>query len=185
MVSATRDRVDGTIDRIRRSDGSFERSLSALRRSRYRLQQIRGGGAEPKLPDLSRSSIVIVEENTDNLELFATFLRACGAHVVAAQNAEVALQYLTVTSADVIMTDVSVLPMGGAQFIDCVRSIPRHVSTPILAVTGWRENDVRPAECGFTAFMQKPVDLDRLAVELLRLSRVAVPAAGLQAFGDA
>ena len=184
MVSATRDRVDGTIERIRRSDGSFERSLAALRRSRRRLQHIRGGDAVPTLPNLSRFSIVILEENTDNLDVLATFLRACGAHVVAARNADVALRYLKVTSADVIMSDVSVLPEGGAQFVEFVRSIPRHRSTPILAVTGWSEKDVHPSECGFTAFMQKPIDLDRLAREILRLSRVAAPAAALPSLGD-
>jgi CheY-like chemotaxis protein len=184
MVSATRDRVDGTLERIRRSDGSFARSLAALRRSRGRLQHIRGGDAAPTLPDLSRLSIVILEEDTDNLDVFATFLRACGAHVVAARNVDVALKYLTITSADVIMSDVSVLPGGGAQFVECVRSIPRHRSTPILAVTGWSEKDVHPSECGFTAFMQKPVDLDRLAREVLRLSRVAVSAVALPSLGD-
>ena len=185
MVPTTYDRVDVTIERIRRSNGSFERSLAALRRSRYRLQPIRGGDATPTLPDLSRLSLVIVEESTDNLDLFVTFLRACGAHVVAAGNVDVALRDLTATSADVIMTDVSVLPMGGAQFIDRVRSIPRHRNTPILAVTGWREKDVRPAECGFTAFMQKPIDLDRLGAEILRLARPPVPAAGLRSPEDA
>jgi hypothetical protein len=73
MVPTTYDRVDVTIERIRRSNGSFERSLAALRRSRYRLQPIRGGDATPTLPDLSRLSLVIVEESTDNLDLFVTF----------------------------------------------------------------------------------------------------------------
>ena len=137
------------------------------------------------LPDLSRLSIVIIDENTDNLEVFATFLRACGAHVVAGRSLDLALRYLDATSVDVIMSDVSVLPSGGAQFVDRVRRIPAHTSTPILAVTGWTEKDVRPAECGFAAFMQKPVDLDRLGAEILRLARAAAPAARLTSSGGA
>jgi CheY-like chemotaxis protein len=88
---------------------------------------------------------------------------------------DVALQYLRVSAVDVIMTDVSVLRPGAAAFVDRVRSIARHETTPILAVTGWTEKEVHPAECGFTAFMQKPVDLDQLAAELLRLARAGVP----------
>lgn len=101
--------------------------------------------------------------------------------MAAARSVDIALRYLEVTSADVIMSDVSVLPLGGAHFIDAVRLIAGHKSTPILAVTGWTEKDVRPAECGFTAFMQKPVDLDRLGAEILRLSRAAAPVVGLGA----
>ena len=145
------------------------------RRSRYRLQRIRGGGDVPKLPDLSRLAIVIIEDDPDNRDVFATFLRECGAHVVAARTVDVVLRYLELTSVDVIMTDVAVLALGGRPFIARVRGIPRHASTPILAVTGWAEKDIRPAESGFTAFMQKPVDLDHLGAELLRLSRAAAP----------
>lgn len=178
MVSATRDRVEATAARIRRSDGLCVRSLGALRRSRYRLRGIRGGGGASQLPDLSRLSIVILEEDTDNREVFATFLRACGAHVVPTRTVDLALRYLELTSVDVIMTDLAVLPASGAQFTDAVRRIARHEHTPILAVTGWAEKDVSTAECGFTAFMQKPVDLDRLGAEILRLSRRATPAVG-------
>jgi CheY-like chemotaxis protein len=169
MLTAPDHRVDGSIARIRRSGDRLERSLDALRRSRYRLQPI-AGGATPSVSDLSARSIVVVEENIDNLDVFAAFLRGCGAHVFAAQCVDVALQYLSASAVDVIMTDVSVLWPDAAAFVDRVRSIPRHETTPILAVTGWTEKDVHPAECGFTAFMQKPVDLDRLAAELLRLA---------------
>jgi CheY-like chemotaxis protein len=175
MVSATRYLVEGTLARIRRADSSVAHSQDALQRSRYRLHGIRGGAA-PELPDLSRLAVVIVEANTDNLDVFATFLRACGARVVGARSVELALRQLGVSPADVIMTDVSVLPLGGGQFIEAVRGIPHHRMTPIVAVTGWTEKDVRPAECGFTAFLQKPVDLDHLGAEILRLSRAGAGA---------
>lgn len=174
MLTASHDRVDDSIARIGRSGARLERSLDALRRSRYRLQPI-AGGATPSVSDLASRSIVVIEENIDNLDVFAAFLRGCGAHVLAAQCVDVALQYLGVSAVDVIMTDVSVLRLGAPAFVDRVRSIPRHVTTPILAVTGWTEKDVHPVECGFTAFMQKPVDLDRLAAELLRLARAGAP----------
>jgi CheY-like chemotaxis protein len=165
--------------RIRRTDERVERSLHALQRSRYRVRPVRGGAGTSKLTDLSGLSVAIIEENRDNLDVFATFLRACGAHVVGAVRVDVVLQYVAVTAVDLIMTDVSVLPGGGAEFIDRVRSLPRHATTPVLAVTGWAEKDVRPAECGFTAFMQKPVDLDRLGAEIQRLARVEAQAARL------
>jgi|SRR5688572_27904001 len=174
MLTATHDRVDGSIARIRRSDDQLERSLDALRRSRYRLQRI-AGGETPSISDLASRSIVVVEENIDNLDVFAAFLRGCGAHVFAAHCVDAALQYLSVSAVDVIMTDVSVLRLGAAEFIDRVRSMPRHTTTPILAVTGWTEKDVHPVECGFTAFLQKPVDLDRLGAELVRLARGGAP----------
>lgn len=81
MLTATDHRVDGSIARIRRSGDRLERSVDALPRSRYRLQPI-AGGATPSVSDLASRSIVVVEENIDNLDVFAAFLRGCGAHVL-------------------------------------------------------------------------------------------------------
>jgi CheY-like chemotaxis protein len=155
MVSTSRDRVEATLRRIRQSEALWMR------------------GVTPMIPDLTALSILIIEKDSDNRDVFATFLRACGARVVATGTVDGALRYLDTTSVHVIMSDVSMLPAGGAAFVEAIRGLARHRHTPILAVTGWTEKDVRPAECGFTAFMQKPVDLDRLGAEILRLSRAA------------
>lgn len=125
------------------------------------------------LSDLSGLSLVVVEDDQDNLDVLEMFLTHCGARVAAIRTAQAAIEYLGVNRADVIMTDVSVLPSGARHFITEVRSISHHKTTPVIAVTGWPEKDVRPTESGFAAFLQKPIDLDRLSTTILRLVRPA------------
>lgn len=127
----------------------------------------------PVRPDLSGLSLVVVEDNEDNLEVLETFLRYCGARVEGKRTAAAALDFLSAEGADAILTDVTLLPAGAVEFIDRIHAIHQHSATPIIAVTGRTEKEVRPVESGFAAFMQKPIDLDRLCVMILRLVQPA------------
>jgi two-component system, chemotaxis family, chemotaxis protein CheY len=95
---------------------------------------------------------------------FAVFLRQCGAHVATAQTPRAALDYLDGQRIDAILTDVSVLTgMSPIRFVREVRNRPKYKWTPVIAVTGWVQKRAVCGDSGFTAFMQKPVELDDLA----------------------
>jgi CheY-like chemotaxis protein len=122
---------------------------------------------------LTGFSVLIVENDMDNRDLLAEFLRQYGAQVATAQNATVALDHLDGQRVDTILTDVSALEeMGVARFISEVRSRPQYESTPIIAVTGWSPKDAVCSDGQFSAFMQKPVDLDQLEATIQRLAVV-------------
>lgn len=121
------------------------------------------------LPDFSRLTILVVDDNDDSLEMLSTFLRACGAHVLQASSALEGLAHIdTEPRIDVVITDISMPHIDG---IELVRRIRRHharASVPAIALsgfpalvrTGFYEFFKDPT--GFDAFLRKPADLDEL-----------------------
>jgi CheY-like chemotaxis protein len=126
-------------------------------------------------PVLAGLSVLVIEDDQDTLDMFEAYLHYCGAEVTATRSAAEALAYLSSQCVDAITTDVSVDPRRGAEFVSQVRSRPGCNVTPVIAVTGWAARDFDPIAAGFTAFMQKPIDLDDLARTLLRLVRRDTP----------
>lgn len=127
------------------------------------------------MPDTSANltgfRVLVVENDMDNRDLLAEFLRQHGAQVATAHNAAAALAHLDGQRIDTILTDVSALEaMSVARFISEVHSRRPYESTPIIAVTGWSPTDAVCTDGQFSAFIQKPVDLDQLEVTIQRLA---------------
>src|SRR5207248_6991805 len=74
------------------------------------------------LPDLSGLTLIVAEDTDDSLDVLTTFLRACGARVLAARNGLEALAYLDTTPAvDAIVTDLAMPQMDGVELVRKVR----------------------------------------------------------------
>jgi CheY-like chemotaxis protein len=115
------------------------------------------------LPDLSGLTILVVEDNEDSLEMLSTFLRACGAHVLAARGALTGLSYVeTQSRIDAVITDLSMPAMDGVEFVQRLRGHHRGASIPAIALTGFYENYMNTEGTGFNAFLRKPVNFDDL-----------------------
>jgi two-component system CheB/CheR fusion protein len=121
------------------------------------------GPTQPKLPDLSGLSVLVVDDDADALEVLSTFLSACGAHVLFARSASSGLTYLeTAPRLDAVITDLSMPGMDGVEFVGKIRQHPTasRRRIPVIALTGF-EKDYLQTEA-FDAYLRKPVDLDRL-----------------------
>jgi CheY-like chemotaxis protein len=115
------------------------------------------------LPDLSGLTLLVVDDNDDSLDVLSTFLRACGAHVLSARGALVALSYVdTQSRIDVVVTDLSMPNIDGVEFVQRLRSHPRGRSVPAIALTGFYEQYMDTLGTGFNAFLRKPVNFDHL-----------------------
>jgi CheY-like chemotaxis protein len=80
---------------------------------------------ERDLPDLSRLTLLAVDDNADALEVLGTILKACGAHVLEARDATDALAYVDTTPGlDAIITDLSMPGMDGVELARKVRQKP-------------------------------------------------------------
>ena len=118
------------------------------------------------LPDLSRLTLLVVDDNEDTVDTLASFLHACGAHVLKARTASGALAYVDTTpKLDAIVTDLAMPEMTGIDLVRTVRAHPRRSELPVIALTGYYE-DYANAE-GFEAFLKKPVDFDQLCTAIL------------------
>jgi two-component system, chemotaxis family, CheB/CheR fusion protein len=126
---------------------------------------------QPLPPVLSGVRVLVIENDVDNLDMFAQYLQHCGAKVTTAQTGTAALRCLAEQHIDAIMTDLSALKGSGIEdFLQHVRGIPEYTRTPIIAVTGWQEKDVVcRCEAAFSAYLLKPVDLDDLSTTIINL----------------
>ena len=111
-----------------------------------------------KLPNLSGLTVLIVDDDPDTIEVLSSFLTACAARVLFARSAPDGLAYVDRDAKlDVVLTD---LAMPGMDGVDFTRKIRARRSVPVVALTAFPQVYVTTEE--FDAYLQKPVDFDRL-----------------------
>jgi CheY-like chemotaxis protein len=108
------------------------------------------------------TSILVVEDNEDNLTLFDYILRAYGYAPLLARNGPDGLRIAVEARPEVILLDIRMPGMDGYEVAAMIRQTPGLERTRIVAVTasamvGDRE---RIAAAGFDGYVQKPIDLD-------------------------
>jgi len=116
--------------------------------------------ARLKLPDLSRLTVLVVDDNEDAIEVLSSFLIACAARALFARSLPDGLVYVeTEPKLDVVVTDLSMPGMDGVEF---TRKIRERRSLPVIAITAFHHVYVSTEE--FDAYIEKPVDLDKLCI---------------------
>jgi CheY-like chemotaxis protein len=141
---------------------------------RIRRPVFRGGSDEDggmiRVIDLSDIRVIVVDDNADNVDILATFLRACGATVLTAVSGVVALAYLdTEPPVHLVLTDLAMPGLNGIELLRRLRAHPKHARLPVIAVSGYPENYFSSDSERFSAFILKPVDLDALSAIVKRL----------------
>lgn len=120
---------------------------------------------------LGGSRILVVDDNTINLDVAKMMLEEEGARVWLAQNGIEALEMLRKPQfkVDVVLMDVQMPGMDGLEATRQIRADNALVQTPVLALTAGVTPVQRSAamEAGMNGFITKPIDMDR-AVALLR-----------------
>jgi CheY-like chemotaxis protein len=109
-------------------------------------------------------TILVVEDNPDNMKLIAWALEDAGYRVDGVGTAEEGLRALAVRPYDLVLMDVSLPGMDGKEATRRVRADSRLVGLPVVAVTAHAVTGEREAilNSGVTALVTKPIDEDRL-----------------------
>ena len=112
--------------------------------------------------------ILLVEDTRHLLEEIADVLRLEGYQIKTAINALQALERLPEFGPDLIITDLQMPWMNGFEFIQLVRKLPSHQSTPIviLSASDLEEDRIRGKEAGADFFLQKPCTVQQLVAAI-------------------
>jgi len=125
------------------------------------------------MPNLAGIRALVVDDNADSLDIFATVLKQFGAVVRTARGAREALALLATTPAHVLVSDLAMPDEDGLWLLDHLRRLPhgQSGSIPAIAVTADRHHyDLKQvADAGFDAFLIKPVDPFELAAAIAKL----------------
>jgi CheY-like chemotaxis protein len=105
-------------------------------------------------------SILIVDDNPDNLKLTQILLELEGYEVITAQDAEQALSVLSGCRPDLILMDIQLPGMDGLELTRRLRKTPDMCDVRIVALTAYAmkgdEENARAAGCD--GYIAKPID---------------------------
>ncbi len=126
---------------------------------------------EQKLAD---STVMVVDDNEQNLELLVAYLDTLGCKVATAVDGIEALDKITQKIPDLILLDVMMPRMSGFEVCRKLKSDPQTRDVPIIMVTALNElGDIeRGVECGTDDFISKPVNRLELTTRVRSLLRV-------------
>lgn len=115
-----------------------------------------------------RRSVLVVDDNRENADSLAEFLRCLGHDVRTCYDGAGAVAAVSERLPDVILIDLGMPGMDGFETCRCIRAMNGGTRIHIIAVTGWGQAaDVeRTTRSGFDAHMVKPVDPGALIDEL-------------------
>ncbi|HEX5611759.1 MAG TPA: PAS domain S-box protein, partial [Burkholderiales bacterium] len=108
--------------------------------------------------------VLVVDDNVDAANSMATILRLFGHQVQCVYDGPAALTEADSFQPEVIVLDIGLPGMDGFEVAKRLRTRPVFRKTPIIAVTGYgQEEDRRHSrEAGFTEHLAKPVDPELL-----------------------
>jgi CheY-like chemotaxis protein len=88
-----------------------------------------------------RTSVLVVDDNEDNLQLVRHILLARGFTVRTAPNGRSALESVDAERPDVILLDVMMPEMDGMEVLDRIKAQPENASIPVILVTAKTQDD--------------------------------------------
>ena len=119
-------------------------------------------------------TVLVVDDNEQNLELLVAYLDALQAEVVTARDGIEALGRVKNRQPDLILLDIMMPRMSGFEVCRKLKSDPQTRDIPIIMVTALTEmGDIeRAVDCGTDDFISKPVNRLELITRVRSLLRV-------------
>lgn len=110
-------------------------------------------------------SLLMIEDNPDNVKLLAWTLEDEGYEVVSAGTAEKELELLDNGNFDLVLMDISLPGMDGKEATRIIRANPKYRDLPIIAVTAHaiQGESEKILACGVTELVTKPIDTVKIA----------------------
>lgn len=138
--------------------------------------------------DAKLGSVLVVDDEPNLIAAYVRALTAAGFTVDKASNGKSAIERVTSTRFDAIVSDISMPELDGIGLLRAVREIDWDV--PVVLVTGGAslETALQAVEYGALRYLQKPVDMPNLVAVLkhaVRLGKMArLKREALELLGD-
>jgi CheY-like chemotaxis protein len=154
-------------DAVQDADASIAAALNGLAELEQDVAKLRP--TWPLRPQAPAPRALLVEDNPNESELLAGYLRSCNFEVATASNGADALAYLARNEhPDVVLLDMNMPRMDGCATVRELRRNPATAGLKIVAVTGRTREEVGLDRChqAFNRWFTKPIRPDVLVREL-------------------
>ncbi|MAI67387.1 MAG: two-component system response regulator [Phycisphaerae bacterium] len=126
--------------------------------------------------DLSTATLLLVDDNKQNLELMQAFLEELPCKLLTASDGVEAMEMIDRQTPDLLILDVMMPRMSGFEVCQKVKSQPSTRDIVIIMVTALNEvsDYERAVECGTNDFITKPVNKLELVTRVRTLLELAL-----------
>lgn len=116
------------------------------------------------------ATVLLVEDNHDNREIYRTLLEHLGYQVLEAADGEEGVRIARETLPSLILMDVSLPKMNGYTATGVLKSDDGTANIPVIALTAhaMAGEEERAREAGCDGYLAKPVEPRRVAEEIQR-----------------
>ena len=130
--------------------------------------------ANQPAPAPAQGTVLVVDDNAQNLELLVAYLDALNCRVVTATDGIEALEKVRQDAPDLILLDIMMPRMSGFEVCRKIKTDPQTRDVPIIMVTALNElGDIeRGVESGTDDFITMPVNRLELVTRVKSLLRV-------------
>ena len=117
---------------------------------------------------MTAARILYIEDNPENRLLVSRVLEADGYEVVEAVDGPSGLKAAQESEPDLILLDIGLPTVDGYDLAERFRAMPELDEVPILAVTAnvMKGDRERSLAAGCDGYIPKPVDIDRLPMQI-------------------
>jgi DNA-binding response OmpR family regulator len=118
----------------------------------------------------TKATILVVDDNRDNVEILRAFLESRGYVVAEAADGQTALAKLEEVRPDLVLLDVMMPGIDGWQVCRTIKNHPEFSRTRVVMVTakGGFEDKFEGMRAGADDYIVKPVDLNELTEKVTR-----------------
>jgi two-component system cell cycle response regulator DivK len=118
----------------------------------------------------SRKTVLLVEDNEDNLVVYRTILEHVGYHVIEARDGEEGVARATQEQPALILMDISIPKIDGWEATQRLKADARTDAIPIIALTAHalEEDRQKALQAGCDGYLAKPVEPRRVVQEVER-----------------
>ncbi len=126
--------------------------------------------------DLSTASILLVDDNAQNLELMQAFLEELPCTLLTAADGVEAIESIEQSKPNLVILDVMMPRMSGFEVCQKIKSQPSTREIVVIMVTALNEvsDYERAVECGTNDFITKPVNKLELLTRVRTLLELAL-----------
>jgi two-component system alkaline phosphatase synthesis response regulator PhoP len=111
-------------------------------------------------PDTKESTILVVDDNAQNLELLQAYLEDIDCRTIPAKDGIEALEIMKKSVPDLVLLDVMMPRMSGFEVCRRIKNNPATAAVPVIMVTALNElGDIeRAIDSGTDDFLSKPIN---------------------------